>query len=125
MNRYLVAFITVLLFSGQTLAGQKNYHRDSRGLNLESHTSEVWRGQPVFAYSGKKWDELTPKEQEKLRRKKEKYEALPDDEQQRIRKARERYEKMPPDKKEQLRKKWDDMTPEEKKRYRLEQNYRY
>lgn len=78
----------------------------------------------LLASSGKRWEDLSPREREQIRRRKEQYESLPQSEQRRIRDARERYEKMPPQRQQQVRERWERLSDEEKRRYRLEKKQR-
>lgn len=77
-----------------------------------------------LASSGKRWEDMNPREQEQIRRRKERYESLPSDDKQRIREARERYERMPPERKEKIRERWERMPADKKERYRLERRER-
>ncbi|MCK9469108.1 MAG: DUF3106 domain-containing protein [Porticoccaceae bacterium] len=72
------------------------------------------------APSHKRWEQMSDREREDLRRRKAHYDSLPPSEQRRLRAAREEFERMPPDRRREMRERWERMPPEEKERYRLE-----
>ena len=68
----------------------------------------------------KRYEELSPEQQRKLKQRRDAFNALPKDEQKRIHQAREKFRNMPPEKREKLKEKWRKMSPEEKKKARKE-----
>ena len=64
----------------------------------------------------KRFDELTPAQREKIKKRRERFKALPPEEKERIYRAREEFHNMPPEKRQRLKKKWQNMSPEERKR---------
>jgi hypothetical protein len=124
--RPALLLLTLLLNSTLLMAAPGgntgHYGNDWQQGYPRGNSSSVFAWNDIYAYSGKKWEEMTPQEQDAVRRRKEQYESLPYEEQQRIRKAREQYQKLPEDKQDKLREKWEKMSPEEKKRYRPEKN---
>ncbi len=67
---------------------------------------------------GKDWDDLSDKQQKRIQKRRKQFDALPPEEKERIRSAREKYRQLPDNRRDELRKKWQDMTPEERARYR-------
>lgn len=65
---------------------------------------------------------LSPEERQKLKKYRERFESLPPEERQRLREAREKYKKMSPEERQSLRKKWENMTEEEKRQYKINRN---
>lgn len=66
----------------------------------------------------KNWDDLSDKQQKRIQKRRKEFDALPPEEKERIRSAREKYRQLPDKRRDELRKKWRDMTPEERARYR-------
>ena len=79
---------------------------------------------PVFLIASKKWDDLSPREREEIKRRKERYDALSEQEKRRIREAKDRYQKLPSEEQKRIRERWDKMSPKEKDKYRLEKRNR-
>lgn len=67
---------------------------------------------------GKDWDHLSDKQKKRIQKRRKEFDALPPEEKERIRSAREKYRQLPDKRRDELRKKWRDMTPEERARYR-------
>ncbi len=66
----------------------------------------------------KSWDDLSDKQKKRIQKRRKEFNALPPEEKQRIRSAREKYRQLPDKHRDELRRKWRDMTPEERARYR-------
>lgn len=110
--------------SRATGAAHKYQHPDYRRDSAAGRSGQQMPQGYLLAATGKRWEDLSPREQEEIRQRKQRYESLPPQEKERIRQARERYEKMPPERKEQIRERWEKMPPSEKERYRLERKSR-
>lgn len=112
------AWLTVLLLAVMVPVGAlaNPVRADHPRWDPEFHQAHL-----LLASSGKRWQDMTPEEREEVRRRKAQYDSLPAREQRRLRKAQEDYESMPAERRREIRERWDKMSPEEKRRYRLEQ----
>lgn len=73
----------------------------------------------------KRYQELTPEQRKKLRKRREDFKSLPPEERERIQKAREKFHNMPPEERQRLIDKWRSMTPEERQRsYKNKKNHK-
>lgn len=66
----------------------------------------------------KGWDELSDKQKKRIQKRRKEFDALPPQEKERIRSVREKYRQLPDKRRDELRRKWREMTPEERARYR-------
>ena len=64
----------------------------------------------------KRFDELSPAQKERIKKRREAFKSLPPEEKERIYRAREEFHNMPPEKRQRLKEKWQNMSPEERKR---------
>lgn len=64
------------------------------------------------------WDSLSDKQKKRIQKRRKEFDALPPEEKERIRSAREKYRQLPDKRRDELRKKWREMSPEERARYR-------
>ena len=65
----------------------------------------------------RRFDSLSPEEQEKIRERRKAFKSLPPEEQERIERAREKFRNLPPERREEIREKWRNMSPEQRKEY--------
>lgn len=65
----------------------------------------------------RRFEALSPEEQEKIRERRKAFKALPPEEQERIERAREKFRNLPPERREEIREKWRNMSPEQRKEY--------
>jgi len=64
----------------------------------------------------KRFDELSPAERERIKKRREAFKSLPPEEKARIYRVREQFHNMPPEKRQRLKEKWRNMSPEERER---------
>jgi len=74
-----------------------------RGLILADREDDNNDGREFDSNGGKRWEDLTPKQQRNLEKRYEKYKSLPRAEQERIKSARQKYRELPPEKRRELR----------------------
>jgi hypothetical protein len=104
-------------FPAATWAFQLADHDHDRGGERgRSHQSR--RSEP----SSKRWDNAERRNRIEDRRRR--FEALPRDQQQRIMQTRERFLHLPPEDRERLRQRWQQMSPEERRRWRESGSHR-
>lgn len=90
--------------------------------SLADPAHHEWRNDTFYfaEYRGERFEELTPEQKERIRKRREKFNSLPPEEQERIKKAREKFKKLPPEERKKLKEKWKKMTPQERQQYRNE-----
>ncbi len=108
----LAAFVLVVL-PGQA-------YQDHSSLPNFGFTGEDHHILLLAAGDSGKGRKLSPEERRKIESRRREYQQLPPDKRERIREARERYRQLSPEAREALRKRWENLSEEEKKRYRLE-----
>lgn len=151
-NQCVLRYLLVLVFSALVVMPAAASHR---GLSSPSELKQGFQWQqaereqnweaiyPALAYElfeladkggeskgygnhRKRYEDLTPEQREKLRKRRDDFRSLPPEERERIRNAREKFRKMSPEKRQELKDKWKKMTPEERKqRHRKKDKKRY
>jgi len=64
------------------------------------------------------WKQMSPEERDQVRRRFERFRNLPPEEQERLRHRHQWFKNLPPERRQELRQRWQQMTPEERARFR-------
>ena len=94
----------------------RNHDDDRSGERGRSHQGR--RGDA----SDQRWDNA--EQHQRIEDRRRRFEALPPNQQQRLIQARERFLQLPPEDRERLRQRWQQMSPEERRRWRESESHR-
>lgn len=121
----LVLFQALLLFLFASNASASYAQREqSTDKTSTTATPFVFADHPQWLlaeyrqdHEGRKrsWQELSPEEKARIRQRRQRFESLPPEHRRRLRDARERFQKMTPEQRQTLRRKWQEMSPEERR----------
>ncbi len=96
------------------MADNGEYHKDSdKRWKDKNSKDKSWKDKD----RKRRFDALSPEEQEKIRERRKAFKSLPPEEQERIERAREKFRNLPPERREEIREKWRNMSPEQRKEY--------
>ena len=94
----------------------KRRERLSRGAEHWSGMSKDQRKDAKTRFSN--WQDLPDERKERIRKRYDEYSSLPPDDQRVIRENFRRFNRMNPERRQKMRKQYQDMTPEQKQRFR-------
>ena len=127
----VAAGLMVLLFCGPLWGYFPHLHRQPFAELIPAHQQNSLRGYQVIQWDNghlgksgssnqyfQQWQDLSPKEQEKMRKKYKEWQSLPTEEKQIIRQRMNQLNKMPPQKRrlyKQLFRQWQHLSPDERR----------
>lgn len=92
----------------------------------DDHSREPGRRRPYEDSRGdkpdKRWE--NQEQRQRIEDRRRRFEALPQNQQQRLIQARERFLHLPPEDRERLRQRWQQMSPEDRRRWRESESHR-
>jgi hypothetical protein len=98
-------------------------------LQLAEHDQDGRQGKDRKSYHERRGDQSdnrwnNPQQRRHMEDRRRRFEALPQKERQRIIETRERFLHLPPEDRERLRQRWQQMSPEDRRRWRDSESHR-
>jgi hypothetical protein len=126
-NRWAYAAVAAgligLFYCGPSWSYGSRLHHESVSILVPDHIEASLPGCKFLSKKGKKWEDLSPKEKEKLRKKYKEWQSLSPEEKDEMRQRMKRLKRMSPEERKtyrQLYKKWRHLPPDERQQLQKE-----